>query len=370
MNGYADKPPTLPPLALADMIAGLYGASAVLAALRGVEQGGARPGDRPVAVRADPLADRRGGGSASSVTGMATMRAGNQSSHTAPRNVYACADGTYVAMSGSMQSMAERILDTIGRSELKTRSAFCRPTRRASATTTSSTRMIGGFVGARTQDENLALFEAAGVTVGAGLLDRGSLVDHPYVAGREALVELPDAEMGSVPMPNVIPRFSRMQAALSQARAEAGRAWRRDQARIRHGSETTVMTSHAGSWRSMLFIPVLNERFLAKAVERGADAIQLDLEDAIPQAQKDEARRATPAAAERLARQGLDVVVRINRPWRQALADIEASVGPHVCCLTLPKVPDASHVRAIAEVLDEARGRARPAASATRGSSR
>lgn len=113
------------------------------------------------------------------------------------------------------------------------------------------------------------------------------------------------------------------------------------------------MSNAAPAWRSLLFIPVLNERFLSRAAERDADAIQLDLEDAIPPNQKEEARRAVPAAAASLARQGLDVVVRINRPWRQAIADIEASVGVHVCCLTLPKVPDASHVRAVAEVLDE-----------------
>jgi citrate lyase subunit beta / citryl-CoA lyase len=113
------------------------------------------------------------------------------------------------------------------------------------------------------------------------------------------------------------------------------------------------MTQAASSWRSMLFIPVLNERFLARAAERDADAIQLDLEDAIPPGQKHEARRAVAHAARRLAAQGLDVVVRINRPWRLAVPDIEASVGPDVCCLTLPKVPDASHVRAIAEILGE-----------------
>ncbi len=113
------------------------------------------------------------------------------------------------------------------------------------------------------------------------------------------------------------------------------------------------MTSGASSWRSMLFVPALNERFLAKAAERRADAIQIDLEDAIPEALKDAARRSIPAAAERLAAQGVTVVVRINRPWRQAIADIEASVGPHVSCLTLPKVPDAGHVRALAEILDE-----------------
>lgn len=113
------------------------------------------------------------------------------------------------------------------------------------------------------------------------------------------------------------------------------------------------MTNSPSAWRSMLFVPVLNERFLARAAERDADCIQLDLEDAIPPGQKEEARRAVASAAARLAGQGVDVVVRINRPWRQATADIEASICPHVCSLTLPKVPDASHVRAIAEIIDE-----------------
>ncbi|MFH1553288.1 MAG: CoA ester lyase [Pseudomonadota bacterium] len=113
------------------------------------------------------------------------------------------------------------------------------------------------------------------------------------------------------------------------------------------------MSTPAPAWRSLLFIPVLNERFLARAAERDADAIQLDLEDATPPNQKPDARRALPAAAARLAQQQLDVIVRINRPWREAMADMEAAVGPHVSCLTLPKVPDASHVRTIAEILDE-----------------
>ena len=59
------------------------------------------------------------------------------------------------------------------------------------------------------------------------------------------------------------------------------------------------------------------------------------------------------AAAETLAGQGIEVVVRINRPWRMAIADIEASVGPAVVALNLPKVPDVGHVCAVAEILDE-----------------
>jgi citrate lyase subunit beta / citryl-CoA lyase len=106
-------------------------------------------------------------------------------------------------------------------------------------------------------------------------------------------------------------------------------------------------------WRSLLFVPATNERFLAKAASRGADAIQLDLEDAIPPDGKSAARTAVKPAAEQLAAQGIDVVVRINRSWLHAFADIEASVCSSVCALTLPKVPSADHVRTVAEILDE-----------------
>lgn len=106
-------------------------------------------------------------------------------------------------------------------------------------------------------------------------------------------------------------------------------------------------------WRSMLFVPVLNDRFVAGAAQRGADAIQLDLEDSIPPDRKEQARRRVAAAAEALSAQGVDVVVRINRPWRLAVPDIEASVSGSVCALNLPKVPNGAHVRAVAEILDE-----------------
>ncbi len=106
-------------------------------------------------------------------------------------------------------------------------------------------------------------------------------------------------------------------------------------------------------WRSILFVPVLNERFVAGAPSRGADCIQLDLEDAIPPDQKEAARQKVGEVADALAGAGCDVIVRINRPWRMALADVAASLRASVKALTLPKVPSAGHVLALCEVLDE-----------------
>jgi len=107
------------------------------------------------------------------------------------------------------------------------------------------------------------------------------------------------------------------------------------------------------TWRSLLYVPVTRRRFVEKALTVGADAIQLDLEDSIAPSEKDEARRLLPEAVDRLAAAGADVVVRINRPWRLAVRDLEAAVRPGVCALALPKVPGAEHVAACAEIVAE-----------------
>ena len=88
-------------------------------------------------------------------------------------------------------------------------------------------------------------------------------------------------------------------------------------------------------WRSMLFVPVNVDRFVNSAPRRGADACILDLEDSIPAAEKSEARERVRTAAEIVGSAGADVVVRINRPWRLAIRDIEASVDPNICALAV-----------------------------------
>lgn len=114
------------------------------------------------------------------------------------------------------------------------------------------------------------------------------------------------------------------------------------------------MTSHpTPNWRSLMFVPVLAERFIAKAHTRGADALILDLEDSIIPAKKAEARAAIAAAVPRVAQDGADVVVRINRPLELAVPDIEAAVMPGVSALMLPKVMGPEHVRLLAELVTE-----------------
>lgn len=106
-------------------------------------------------------------------------------------------------------------------------------------------------------------------------------------------------------------------------------------------------------WRSLLYVPVTSRRFVEKAHTRGADAVQLDIEDSIAVSEKDEARRLLPAAVDEVAGHGADVVVRINRPWRMTIKDLEVAVRPGVRALALPKLASADHVRMIDEVVSE-----------------
>lgn len=106
-------------------------------------------------------------------------------------------------------------------------------------------------------------------------------------------------------------------------------------------------------WRSMMFVPVIVQKFVDSAHKRPADAFILDLEDSVPAGEKTRARSLVRDAAVTVGKQGADVVVRINQPWRLAVRDLEASVCDAVSAIALPKVQDAGHVRGIAAILDE-----------------
>ena len=106
-------------------------------------------------------------------------------------------------------------------------------------------------------------------------------------------------------------------------------------------------------WRSMLFVPVTAQRFVDGAARRGADAIILDLEDAVAASEKERARTLVPEAAKIVSRGGADVVVRLNRPLRMTVRDLEAVIGPGVQAVALPKAESPEHVQLVSEIIDE-----------------
>jgi formyl-CoA transferase len=204
-NGFADRPPVLPPLALADMIAGLYGANAVLVALRAIEHGGSgQVIDLPLL---DPIFSILGPEAALyQLTKKIEPRVGSRSNNTAPRNVYETSDGRFIAISASIQSMAERLYRAIGRADMIDDPRFRSNTDRVK-NIDEADRPVAEFIKARTLAENLAAFEAAEVTA-APVYDIGQFIADPHVQARAIVTDLPDAQMGSVPMHAVVPRLS------------------------------------------------------------------------------------------------------------------------------------------------------------------
>ena len=205
-NGFPDKPPALPPLALADNVAGLYGAFGVMVALREVELKGGEGQVIDLSLL-EPLVSILGPDAAiHSATGTAPARLGNASNTTSPRNAYRTKDGEWVAMSGSMQSMAMRIFRAIGRADM------CDDERYNTQAARSENReevdaIVGGFIAERTLAEAMEVFEREGVTAGP-IYSAAQLKEDRHAKERGVIVNLPDGELGSLPMHNVIPRLS------------------------------------------------------------------------------------------------------------------------------------------------------------------
>ena len=111
--------------------------------------------------------------------------------------------------------------------------------------------------------------------------------------------------------------------------------------------------AHHKNWRSLLYLPANNERFLSKALSRGADALILDLEDSIAIAEKDNARERCKTAIAELAGHGTDITVRINAPLRLAVRDLEAVIQKGLTAVVIPKVETAGGLRLFDELISE-----------------
>ena len=212
MNGYPDRPPVVPPFAMADAFAGLYGALAALTALRVVETGDGAGQVIDLSLIEPILAMLGPKAVEYRLTGETTARMGSRCNIQALRDVYATSDGKYVALSTGTQGMAERLLRAVGRADLVDDPRF-RTNADRLANREEIEAIVRDFIAARTQAEALAYFEAAEVTVGQ-VCDEADLAEHAFVREREVLVDLPDRLMESMPMHNVVPRLSGTPGAL------------------------------------------------------------------------------------------------------------------------------------------------------------
>jgi citrate lyase subunit beta/citryl-CoA lyase len=106
-------------------------------------------------------------------------------------------------------------------------------------------------------------------------------------------------------------------------------------------------------WRSILYVPGNVPKFIDKAHERGADCVLVDLEDSVTLAEKPTARAMLPETVKKVARNGADVAVRINRPLRLAIPDIEAAVRPGLSALFITKTEGVQHLKLLDEAVSE-----------------
>ena len=219
-NGFPDKPPALPNLGLADMIAGLSGAFATLAAVREVEVNGGQ-GQVVDLSLLEPMIGVLGPDAAIyQHTGKLPRRLGNRAENAAPRNAYLCSDGQWMVLSGSTQRMADRVLYAIGHGELARDPRYIDNAARIANIDTLD-QLIGDFVRQRTLEENLAHFGKHEVTVGP-VLNVDQLMRDRHVRERQVLVDVPDPDLGSVVMHNVVPRLSRTPGRIRTAAPKLG----------------------------------------------------------------------------------------------------------------------------------------------------
>ncbi|HEY6743360.1 MAG TPA: CoA transferase [Lapillicoccus sp.] len=205
ITGEPDGPPTLPPFGLADGIAALAAAFATMTALRAREATGR--GQVVDLAIIEPILTLLGPQpTVWDALHQVQERSGNRSANNAPRNTYLTRDGRWVAVSTSAQSIAERVMRLVGRPELTQEPWFASGGERAKHADVLD-EAVASWVAQHDRDDVVRAFEEAHAAV-APIYDVRDVVADPQFQALGSLVRVPDPELGSVLMQNVIFRLS------------------------------------------------------------------------------------------------------------------------------------------------------------------
>ena len=207
MTGEENQKPLLPPLALADMVAGLTGFGAILMAVIASKKN--QIGGQVIDLSLfEPLFSILGPWAASyKISGKIPPRIGNRSNVAAPRGIYKTKDNKFVSLSASMQSMWEKLAITIGAQELINDPKFLTNSDRLS-NQDDLDDVISNFIKKFDRDPLLKLFSEEGITVGP-VLDISEIIEHPYVLDRKILIEHYNNNYGNILMHQAFPRLSK-----------------------------------------------------------------------------------------------------------------------------------------------------------------
>ena len=207
MTGEPNQKPLLPPLALADMVAGLTGFGAILMAIIASKKN--KIGGQVIDLSLfEPLFSILGPWAASyKISGKIPPRMGNRSNVAAPRGIYKTKDNKFVSLSASMQSMWEKLAITIGVEELIKDPRFITNSDRLS-NQDDLDDVISNFIKKFDRDPLLKVFSKEGITVGP-VLDISEIIEHPYILDRNILIEHHNNEYGNILMHQAFPRLSK-----------------------------------------------------------------------------------------------------------------------------------------------------------------
>ena len=205
VTGEPDGPPTLPPFGLADGVAALTTAFGVMTALRARETTG-RGQVLDMAI-IEPMLTLLGPQvTAFDQLGVLQERLGNRSVNNAPRNTYRCADGNWVAVSTSAQSIAERVVKLVGRPDFVDQPWFASGSSRAEHAEELD-EAVGAWIGARGRDEVMRVFEEAQAAI-APIYTAEDILKDPQFEALGSIVRIDDEELGPIRMQNVPFRLS------------------------------------------------------------------------------------------------------------------------------------------------------------------
>jgi crotonobetainyl-CoA:carnitine CoA-transferase CaiB-like acyl-CoA transferase len=209
--GPREAPPSLPMFPLADGVAAITGAYAVLAALFARSRDGI--GDEIDLSLYEPLLSLMGAMAIDydQLQYIAT-RHGNRSNWSVPRNTYATKDGKFVAISSAANSVAKRLFRAIGRPDLANDPDLATNPQRVKRIDECD-GAIAAWVARHTQAEALARFLECEVVAGP-IYDVKQLFEDPHVKERETFVEVEDPELGTVRVQGVVPRYRRNSAGM------------------------------------------------------------------------------------------------------------------------------------------------------------
>ena len=229
MTGFPDTPPVLPPIPLADEIAGVFGAMAGMMALYRRESN----------KESNNVANKRANGQVIDLSlfeplfrlciphipmydllGTIRERVGNDFPDAAPRSLFRTGDGRWLGLSATSQSTWEALARAMGLSELIQDSRYETNAARLE-NKDSLNETLQGWLGSRNLEQILERLVPAGGVVGP-VYSSDQIVIDPHFRDREDVIQIEDPEIGKTLMPGIIPKFSETPGAVEQAGPRLG----------------------------------------------------------------------------------------------------------------------------------------------------